>query len=46
MSLAAHAVTAAGTPVGTIIRNVAVANYEDTGGNPLPPVESNEGRVL
>ena len=33
---------AAGTPAGTIIRNIATANYEDTSGNPLPPVESNE----
>ena len=35
-------VAAAGTPAGTIIRNIAIANYEDTSGNPLPPVESNE----
>ena len=33
---------AAGTPAGTVIRNIAIANYEDTSGNPLPPVESNE----
>lgn len=33
---------AAGTPAGTVIRNIATANYQDVNGNALPPVQSNE----
>ena len=35
-------VLAAGTPAGTVIRNVATANYKDASGNDLPAVRSNE----